>query len=109
LRDRIRPLQRHDADAAGAVADAGVADAVDGFADALDDRGGAGLLVDGGLEVAVAQGVLTEVAVGAGDGVAAVEGDVAVAQAPGRPTWPQRVMSFGWPQRRVAEKIASTC
>src|SRR5690606_14342982 len=57
------------------VADAAVADVVAVDADALHHRSGAGLLLDGVLVVAAAEGVFLEVAVGAGGGVAAVQAD----------------------------------
>ncbi len=62
--------ERYGAHAGGDVTDAGVADAVQGGGDRLHHGGGARLLVHAALEVAVAQGVFFEVAVGAGDGVA---------------------------------------
>src|SRR5690606_4604595 len=63
--------QRHSADAGGPVADARVADGVQGAGDRLHDRSGTRLLVDIGLEVTLAQGFFLEVAVGAGYRVAA--------------------------------------
>ena len=62
-------------DARGLVTDAGVTDRAEVGGDTLDDGGGTGLLLDGGLVVTVLQGVVLEEAVGTGSGVTTEGGD----------------------------------
>lgn len=63
------------ADAGGDVTDAGVAECEFIGTDALDHGGRTGLLLDAAFEVAFAEGVFLEEAVGAGGAVTAKEGD----------------------------------